>query len=62
MTHNPQNRISQTVLKHYNQFRSVRTDSLIWLKITADKGKKLKVENYSKEIDNNYYTSLQFKS
>ena len=53
MPQNPQNKLSQTELKHYNQFRSVRTDSLRWLKITADKGKKLKVENYSKEIDNN---------
>ena len=34
MTQKPQNTISQTTLRHYNKFRSVRTDSIIWLKIT----------------------------
>ena len=50
MTQNPQNTISQNALKHYNQFRSVITEALGWLKITTDKGMKLKVETTSKEI------------
>ena len=44
MPQTPQNTISQTTLKNYNQFRSVRTEDLIWLKITTDTGMKLKVE------------------
>ena len=44
MPKNPQNKISQTTLKHYNQFRSVRTEALRWLKTTTDTGKRLKVE------------------
>ena len=41
---NTQNEIIQTALKHNNQFRSVRTEALRWLKIITDTVKKLKVE------------------
>ena len=51
MPQNPQNKISQTALKHYNEFRSVRTEALRSLKISTDTGKKLKVEITVKEID-----------
>ena len=51
MPQNPQNTISQTALKHYNQFRIVRTEALIWLQIATDTGMKLKVEIIFKEID-----------
>ena len=44
MPQNPQNTISQTALKNYNQFRSVRTEALRWVQITTDTGIKLKVE------------------
>ena len=40
----PQNTINQTSLKHYNKFRCLRTEDLIWLHIDTDTGKKLKVE------------------
>ena len=40
----PQNTIIQTALKHYNQFKSVRTKALRWLHHATDTGKKLKVE------------------
>ena len=43
MPQNPQNTIIQTEIKHYNQFRIVRIESLSWLQITTDTGKKLKV-------------------
>ena len=39
-----QNKISQTAIKHYNKFKSVRTEALRWLQITIDVGNKLKVE------------------
>ena len=51
MTHNPQNRISQTSFKHYNQFRSVRTEELIWLQITTDTVNNVKLETEVKERD-----------
>ena len=44
MPHNSQKTISQTSIKHYNQFRSLKTESLIWVKFTTDIGMKLKVE------------------
>ena len=40
---NPQNKIRQTALKHYNQFMVVRTDSLRWLQITTYTGNKIKI-------------------
>ena len=51
MTQNPQNTISSSALKNYNQFRSVRTEDLIWLQITTDTGMKLKVETTVNERD-----------
>ena len=49
MTQNPQNNISQTSLRYYNQFISVRTEHVIWLQTTKDIGKKLKAENEFRE-------------
>ena len=51
MPQNPQNTISQTALKHYNQSRSVRTEDLRWLQITTDTGMKLKLKTAVKERD-----------
>ena len=50
MPQKTQNTISQTSLKHYIQFRSVRTEVLIWLQIYTDTGKKLTLETTVKEI------------
>ena len=46
-----QNTISQTALKHYNQFISVRTVALRWLKTSTDTGMKQKFETTVKERD-----------
>ena len=43
MPQNQQNTIIQNALKHYNKFRSVRTEALRWLQITTDTVIKLKV-------------------
>ena len=51
MQQNPQNTISQTTLKYYNQFISERNETIRWLKIAIDTGKKLKVETTVIEID-----------
>ena len=48
MPQNPQNKISQTALKHYNEFRNLRTESLRWVKMTTDTGIKFKVETSAK--------------
>ena len=48
---NPQNTIIQTELKHYKQFRSIRTKALRWLQITIYRVNKTKVENEAKERD-----------
>ena len=49
MSQNPKNIIIQTALKHCNQFRRVRTESLIWLQINIDTGEKIKFEIEVKE-------------
>ena len=49
MSQNPQKTISKAEIKNYNQFKSVRTEALIWLQITTNTGKKLKVETEAKE-------------
>ena len=51
MPQNPQNTISQTALKNYNQFRIVRNEALGLLQITTDAWIKLKVETIIKERD-----------
>ena len=56
MPQNP-NKICQTALKHYNQFRSVRTEDLRWLQITIYTGIKPKVETKVKE---RYHQLLDF--
>ena len=49
MPQNPQNTISQTTLKHYNEFRYVRSEALRWVQMTIDTGIKFKVETSAKE-------------
>ena len=51
MPQNPQNTTIQTEFKHYNVFRSVRTEALVWVQTTKDTGIKFKVETSSKERD-----------
>ena len=51
MPKKPQDTISQTYLKHYNQFRSVRTEALRWLQTSTNTGKNLKTETETKERD-----------
>ena len=49
MSQKLQTTISKTEIKHYNQFRSVRTEYLRWLKMTSNTVMKLKVETRVKE-------------
>ena len=42
ISQNPQNTISQTALKYYNEFRNVRTEALRWVQMTTDTGIKFK--------------------
>ena len=57
MPQNPQNTIIKTAFKHYDQFRSVRTESLRCLKIATDTGKKHKASN---EVKERYQQLLDF--
>ena len=49
MPQKTQNKISQTELKHYNEFRNVRTKYLKWVQMTTYTRIKFKVETSSKE-------------
>ena len=51
MPQKPQNKISKTAFKYYNQFRNVKTEALRWVQMTTDTGIKSKVETSSKEKD-----------
>ena len=51
MPQNPQNRMTQNAFKCYNKFRSVVTESLIWLQIITYTGKKPRFERTVKERD-----------
>ena len=44
MHKNPENKISQTAHKHYNQFIRVINKALRWLQIATNTGKKTKVK------------------
>ena len=48
MPQNPQNKISQTALKNYNESRNFRTEALRWVQMTTDTGIKFKVETSAK--------------
>ena len=51
---NPQNIIRQTALKHYNQYISIITETLIWLQITIDTGKNSKLKLNPNKNTSNY--------
>ena len=53
-----QKTISQTALKHYKQFRSVRIEALRWLQLTTDTGEKSKLKQQSNKEIKNYCTLL----
>ena len=59
MHKNPENKISQTAHKHYNQFIRVINKALRWLQIATNTGKKTKVKKKSNKDNNNYWISLQ---
>ena len=60
MPQNPQNKISQTALKNYDQFRRVRTESLRWIQITTHTGINSKLKQQKMKEINNYWNSLPF--
>ena len=50
MPQNQQNTVCKNSIKHYNQFRSIKNEALMWLQITTYTGKKNKVETEAKQI------------
>ena len=49
---NPQNTISTTAIKKYNEFRSVRVEALEWIKLTTAEGKSTRVPTERKIVEN----------
>ena len=50
MTHNPQNSLSTTAIKKYNEYKSVRIEALEYLKLT-EKSKKVNKNLYKQTYD-----------
>ena len=51
MRDNPQNTISTTAIKKYNDFRSVRVEALEWFKVTNKEGKSARVSTIRKRVE-----------
>ena len=49
MPQNQQNIISQTAIKHCNEFRNVRTEDLRWVQMTTDTGINSKIKHQPKK-------------
>ena len=52
MTQNPQNTLSTTAIKKYNEYRSVRIEALEYLKLTDNRGKSTRIHT-NKRMTNN---------
>ena len=51
MVDNPQNTISTTAIKQYNEYRSVRTEALEWVKFTSAEGQSARVHTERKTVE-----------
>ena len=51
MTQNPQNTLSTTAIKKYNEFRSVRIEALEYLKLTDNRGKSTRIHTNKRMIN-----------
>ena len=51
MPDNPQNTISTTAIKTYNDYRSVRLEASEWLRITNQEGKSTRVSTITKNLE-----------
>ena len=51
MPKNPQNTISPTAIKKYNEYRSVRQEALEWFKITNSEGRSVRVPTIRKKVN-----------
>ena len=51
MTQNPQNTLSTTAIKKYNEFRSVRIEALEYLKLTENRGKSTRIHTNNRMIN-----------
>ena len=52
MKDNPQNTISTTAIKKYNDFRSVRIEALEWFKVTTSDGQSTRISTERKTVEN----------
>ena len=51
MTQNPQNTLSITAIKKYNDFRSVRIEVLEYLKLTDNRRKSTRIHTHNRMIN-----------
>ena len=51
MPQNPQNTISSTAIKKYNEYRSVRQEALEWFKITTSEVRSVRVPTIRKKVE-----------
>ena len=51
MAHNPQNTLSTTAIKKYNEFRSVRIEALEYLKLTDNRDKSTRIHTNKRMIN-----------
>ena len=51
MVDNPQNTISTTAIKQYNEYRSVRTETLEWVKFPSAEGQSTRVPIERKTVE-----------
>ena len=57
----PQNTLSPPAIKHYNKYRSVRTEALSWVRLVSDTGRKvfLKMDQYKHGKELLDYTAIE---
>ena len=51
MKDNPQNTISTTTVKKYNDYRSVRVEAFEWFKITNSEGQSTRISTNTKRVE-----------
>ena len=60
MVDNPQNTISTTAIKQYNEYRSVRTEALEWVKFTSAEGQSTRVPSERKTVEKEVLDYIKF--
>ena len=60
MTNNPQNTVSTTAIKKYNEFRSVRQEALEWIRFTDSNGKSVRIRTCQDKVQDEVLDYITF--